>query len=199
MAAYLNYAADLLGIPTRNARSKSTMEFLESFIIDNNPTNGLECNGKYIPEEIWIEIFTNLSPSDILKCSLVCKNWHNIAKSNLLWQEIYNKLEYPKKAKHLPWYVFYCYFSTENFKNLIKNGNGEENFNYWTIATNGGDKFKVERVPHGAPELPAGIPEFHGHTSCFATSFDLCSKYQVWYNNFTFSLYQRITYCFTGD
>lgn len=179
-ASWMNNAAELLGISNRNAQSKSTIQFAESFTIDHNPTNGLEYNGIYIPEEIWIEIFSILTPSDILKCSLVCKNWHNIAKSNLLWQTIYNKLEHPKKAKPLPWYVFYCYFSTENFKNLIKNGNGEENFNYWTLASNGGDKFKVETEPCGAPALPAGIPEFHGHTSCFATSYVLCSKYQVW-------------------
>lgn len=155
------------------------IEFLGDFIIENDSVNGLIFKGSYIPEEVMLNIFANLSPKDILNCSLVCKNWFNLAKSNALWQIIYNNREYPKKGKNLPWYVYYSYFTTENFKNLIKNGNGEEQFKYWEIVLNGGDKFIVEKEPVGSPPLPEDVPEFHGHTSCFATSFSDCLKYQV--------------------
>ncbi|XP_066263081.1 F-box only protein 6-like [Euwallacea similis] len=153
------------------------IQFLGQFDLQGDPLNGLVLNGSYVPQEILVNILTYLTPSDILKCSLVCKNWHNIAKSNALWHDIYNYKEYPKKAKKLPWYVFYCFYTTDNFKNLIRNGNGQERFNHWNIVANEGDKFIVENEPYGSCPLPEE-PEFLGHTSCFATSYDKCAKYQ---------------------
>ncbi|CAG9771373.1 unnamed protein product [Ceutorhynchus assimilis] len=159
--------------------TSSTFKFLKEFDLEENSLNGLQIKNVYIPEEIISNIFTYLSPSDILNCSSVCKRWFNIAKSNALWHTIYNEKEYPKKAKHLPWYVFYLYFATDNFKNLIENGNGQDGFKNWTIVYNGGDKFRVEKIPVGSDPLPEGIPDFRGKQSCFATSFEISSKYQV--------------------
>ncbi|XP_066156177.1 F-box only protein 6-like [Euwallacea fornicatus] len=156
---------------------EKNIQFLGQFDIQGDTLNGLVLNGSYIPQEILITIFTYLTPSDILQCSLVCKNWHNIGKSNALWHDIYNNKEYPKKAKKLPWYVFYCFYATDNFKNLIKNGNGQEGFDHWYIAANEGDKFIVENVPCGSCPLPEE-PEFFGYTSCFASSYGKCAKYQ---------------------
>ncbi|XP_050305774.1 F-box only protein 6-like [Anthonomus grandis grandis] len=154
------------------------MTFLKPFIVEADPSNGFVILNKYIPEEILLKIFTYLDPKDILKCSLVCKTWFNITRSNILWHEIYNLKEHSTRAKNLPWYVFYNYLTTENYTNLIKNGNGEEQFNHWTIVSNGGDGFIIENEPVGSDPLPQGVPEFHGHTSCFATSFYDCCKYQ---------------------
>lgn len=155
------------------------MAFRGQFNIEDDSLNGLELNGIYIPEDIIINVLKYLEPKDILNCSLVCKRWCNFAKSSILWQHIYNIKEYPKKASCLPWYVYYCYFTTHYFKNLIKNGNGQNSFQHWCIEKNGGDQFKIEENPAGCEPLPVGIPEFQNQKSCFATSYDFCKKFQV--------------------
>ncbi|XP_076250642.1 F-box only protein 6-like isoform X1 [Rhynchophorus ferrugineus] len=154
------------------------MEFHDQFNIENNSLNGLELENIYVPEDVIINILKYLEPNDILNCSLVCKRWCNFAKSSILWQHIYNIKEYPKKATCLPWYVYYCYFTTNYFKNMIKNGNGQHLLEHWHIERNGGHEFKIEDSPQGCGPLPLGVPEFQGHKSCFVTSYELCKKYQ---------------------
>ncbi|XP_072376927.1 F-box only protein 6-like [Diabrotica undecimpunctata] len=146
--------------------------------LEDDSSNGLFLNNVYFPEEIIIKILTFLPPEQLLPLSLVCKKWCNIIKSDSLWMDVYNN-QFPNKAKRLPWYVYYLYYSTDNFKNLIKNGNGQEEFKHWTILTNFGDQFSIEKVPKGSDPLPEGVPEFYGYKSCFATSFYECNKIQV--------------------
>lgn len=156
--------------------SVSEFKFMNPF--EDDSPNGLHFNNIYLPEEVICNILSYVPPKDVLKLTLVCKKWCNIIKSQNFWMQIYNRY-YPKKAKKLPWYVYYCYFTTDNFHNLLKNGNGQEQFKYWKIMKNYGDKFKIENTPAGSDPLPSGVPEFKGCTSCFATSFHDCNKIQV--------------------
>lgn len=150
--------------------------FLGAF--EDDAVNGLCLNEHYLPEEIISNILSYIPPSKILNCSLVCRKWCNIIKSDHFWMNLYNRY-YPNKAKQLPWYVYYSFFTTRNFHNLIKNGNGEEKFKYWKILKNFGDEFQIENPPAGADQLPSCVKEFNGKTSCFATSYYECNKIQV--------------------
>lgn len=150
--------------------------FMDPF--DSHTTNGLLFDGIYIPQEVVSIILSFIPPSELLKLTLVCKMWCNLIKSDIVWMSIYERT-HQVKAKNLPWYVYYCYFTTNNFKNLMRNGNGEKKFQYWYIVKNMGDGFKIEDPPAGSEPLPKGIEDFNGYTSCFSTSYYECIKYQV--------------------
>nr|XP_023022304.1 F-box only protein 6-like [Leptinotarsa decemlineata] len=150
-------------------------EFHGSFEVET--LNGLYLNDIYIPEELILNILSYVPAKDMLALTLVCKKWCNIIKSESLWMDIYNRT-HSRKAKNIPWYVYYCYFTTDNFSNLIKNGNGQEGFKHWKIIKNYGDEFKIENPPMGCDPLPSDVPEFYGQTGCFATSFHECFKIQ---------------------
>uniref|UniRef100_V5GSZ5 F-box only protein n=1 Tax=Anoplophora glabripennis TaxID=217634 RepID=V5GSZ5_ANOGL len=150
-------------------------QFMSPF--EDDSTNGLYFNDIYLPEEIIANILSHVPPKDVLKLTRVCKKWCNIVKSENFWMHVYNR--HHSKAKKLPWYVYYCYFTTNNFENLLKNGNGQEQYKHWKIIKNFGDKFTIEDPPTGADPLPLGVPDFNGHTSCFATSFQDCNKIQI--------------------
>lgn len=140
--------------------------------------NGLIFNGTFIPDEILTQILSFIPSKRLLPLTLVCKKWCNIIKSEIFWMEIYN-YDHPNKAKLLPWYVYYLYYTTANFSNLLKNGNGQEQFAHWVILKNLGDQFKIEDPPCGTIPLPEGVSDFNGHTCCFATSYYECTKIQV--------------------
>lgn len=132
-------------------------------------SNGLYLNNHYIPEELIVLILSYLKPNQLLHLTLVCKRWCNIIKSDRFWMYLYN-INNQKKAKHLPWYVYYSYFVTDNFHNLLKNTSGERRFEYWKIIHNYGDKFSIESIPVGSDPLPCDIRDFNQRTSCFVTS-----------------------------
>lgn len=156
--------------------SPDTFTFHPQF--EEDSTNGLCFKNIYLPEEIVMTILTHLPPKEILQATLVCKKWCNIIKSDIFWFELYSRI-YRSKPKKLPWYVYYAFFTTDYFnRNLIKNGNGEERFNHWNIVYNYGDEFKIENPPNGSDPLPEGVLEFNNHTSCFATSYYECNKFQ---------------------
>lgn len=141
-------------------------------------TNGLYFNSIYLPEEVVTVILSYINPNDMLRASLVCKRWCNIIKSTRFWVGIYER-KHKRQPEKLPWYVFYCYISQNLLDhNLLKNGNGQDGYTFWEILQNGGNGFKIEQTPCGADLLPQGVPEFDGHTSCFATSFERCIKRQ---------------------
>ncbi|RZC35566.1 F-box only protein 6 [Asbolus verrucosus] len=160
----------------KNLEPVETFEFHNSFIEDTN--NGLYFNNVYFPEEVLVMILGYVDPKEILKASLVCKKWCNIIKSDSFWFALYSRV-YGEKPKKLPWYVYYCLFSSNYFdQNLIKNGNGQDKYEHWRIIRNGGDGFAIEDPPAGADPLPLDTPEFDGKTSCFATSYGECDKFQ---------------------
>lgn len=143
--------------------------------------NGLHFESHYIPEELLINILCFVDPKELLQLSVVCKKWCNIIKSDHFWSCLCKRF-YPHKIKQLPWYIYYSYFTTNNYTNLLHNISGERRFDHWKINKNFGDKFIVESIPIGADPLPSDIKDFNGRTSCFATSFGTCRKIQVRHN-----------------
>lgn len=112
------------------------------------------------------------------KCLLVCKKWHEIITSPYIWRLKCSRSKKISKKK-LPWFAYYALFCDDFFdKNLILNNCGQQHFEHWTIKSNGGDKFIVENPPCGSNNVPEE-PEFNDMKSCFATSFQNCSKFQV--------------------
>ncbi|KAG5900533.1 hypothetical protein JTB14_022840 [Gonioctena quinquepunctata] len=152
-------------------------EFEFHDLFEEESTNGLCLDYVYIPEVLLTTILSYIPPKMLLHLSLVCKKWCNIIKSEHIWMHIYN-WHRSSKAKNLPWYVYYCYFTTDNFTNLVKNGNGQEGYKHWDILHNG-DQFRIEDPPSGSDPLPVGVPDFNGYTSCFATSYSRCTKVQI--------------------
>ncbi|KAF5295950.1 hypothetical protein FQA39_LY12722 [Lamprigera yunnana] len=145
---------------------------------DPENDNGLILSNTYIPEEVLLHILSFLEPRTILKCSLVCKEWNRLIRSYSLWATIYRR-RCNRKPKKLPWYLYYCYLSTNFFDvNLLKNGNGEQQLENWTVVEEGGNKFLVEDPPVGADPLNLDVSEFNNKTSCFATSYSRCYKIQ---------------------
>lgn len=163
------------------------IDFTFHCTFDDDSPNGLCFNDHYLPMEVIWDIFSNLPPKELLKLTLVCKKWCNIIKSNHFWMFLYNKF-YPNKAKQLPWYVYYLFFTTKNFDNLLKNATGEERFKHWTVVRQGGDKFAIESPPLGADNLPSGVKDFNNKNCCFATSFYECYKIQVHATNNNFNI-----------
>lgn len=147
-------------------------------VFEDESVNGLCLNNHYLPEEIICNILSHISPAKLLAPTLVCKRWCNIIKSDHFWMYLYQK-SYSAKAKQLPWYVYYSFFTTKNFENLLKNTNGENKFEHWKIIKNFGDEFRIENPPEGVDALPSDVKDFNGQTSCFATSFYECNKEQV--------------------
>ncbi|XP_064212417.1 F-box only protein 6 [Tribolium castaneum] len=159
-----------------NFEPVETFKFHPPFPEDSN--NGLYLNDFYLPEEIVTIILNYIPPKQVLKASLVCKKWCNIIKSDSFWSDIYSR-RYNKKPKKLPWYVYYCLLTSDYFdKNLIKNGNGQNQYQNWKIVMNYGDGFRIEDPPCGSDPLPPDVPDFNGKTSCFATSYYECNKFQ---------------------
>ncbi|KAB0802606.1 hypothetical protein PPYR_04792 [Photinus pyralis] len=151
-------------------------EYIE---LDTETENGLFVCNMHIPEEILLHILSFVDPKVLLRYSIVCKKWNLLIKSFPLWSIIYRR-KFQRKPKKLPWYIFYCRFSTEYFDiNLLKNGSGQDSFNNWALRENGGDKFIIEDPPDGADPLNVEEPEFENKTSCFVTSYSNCKKIQV--------------------
>ncbi|CAH1981337.1 unnamed protein product [Acanthoscelides obtectus] len=154
-------------------------DFMEPLgIAEDDETNGLCFNGTYLPEEILLNILSYIPPQNLLALTLVCKTWCNMIKSEPLWMEVHKKRNPSSPRKKLPWYIYYCYHTTDSFKNMLKNGNGQEKFKHWKIISDEGDQFQIENPPKGSDPLPKDVPDFNGKTSCFVTSFYECNKVQ---------------------
>ncbi|KAL1492132.1 hypothetical protein ABEB36_012620 [Hypothenemus hampei] len=165
-----------IGKTCDESSKKSAIKLRRQFMSIENYCNGLQFGDNFIPKEILIHILSYLSPADILEASMVCKNWFNMTRSSYMWRMKYERLEAPKKAKNLPWYVYFYYFNVDT---LVKNTNGEEAFKHWMFICNGGDRLIIEHSPKGCEPMPKEHPDFHGYTSCFTTSYGMALKYQV--------------------
>ncbi|KAF5294644.1 hypothetical protein FQA39_LY02776 [Lamprigera yunnana] len=136
----------------------------------HNTTNGLYLNTTYFSEEILTLILSHVEIKHILKCGLVCRKWNYIIKTFPLWSLIYERI-YKSKAKKLPWYLYFCLFSTNYFdNNLLLNGNGQLGLKHWQCKIWDGDNY-IEEIPLSADLLPENVREFNNCTSCFVTSY----------------------------
>ncbi|KAL0994851.1 hypothetical protein UPYG_G00128070 [Umbra pygmaea] len=59
-------------------------------------------------------------------------------------------------------------------RNLLKNTSGTEDLKFWDVTSNGGDGWKVEKLP-----IECGFITDNGEDKYFVTSFELCLKKQV--------------------
>lgn len=143
-----------------------------------------------VPLEVLEEIFHNLPHEEvILHCRLVCKQWKGVADSESLWRERCRREGYlPRDASFTQndWREFY--FLCKNRRNLLKNTRAEDQFTFWQIVSNGGDRWKIEEsmAPHPNEAVKKN----------FVTSFFTCLKSQLidlkseGYNNSFMDLYQ---------
>lgn len=51
-----------------------------------------------------------------------------------------------------------------------------DEYEYWDIPLD--NNWTIEQIPQGTSELPDD-PDFDGHTSCFVSTYRLCSKKQT--------------------
>lgn len=56
-----------------------------------------------------------------------------------------------------------------------------EGLKHWKLVTNDGDSWKVEKAPKGCHDFPKDVEndKIKVHTSCFATTYNSCSKEQI--------------------
>lgn len=148
---------------------------------DKDSENGFTINGQYIPEEILAEILLRVDNKTLLQCHLVCKEW-NILIRSYVWRKkvemVLGKLL--PFEEDIPWQALYKICEKRPFrKNLVRNHSGEYGVRkHWRIIHQGGDRWKVEDSPKGAPPLP-NDPVFEGKQYCFVTSYDICMKQQI--------------------
>ncbi|XP_024883728.1 F-box only protein 6-like, partial [Temnothorax curvispinosus] len=150
-------------------------------MFDEEDNNGLVLCDKYLPVEVLIEIFCHVDCKTLLRCQLVCKRWKMLM--NHVWHK---KTEwtlgkpFPWNDK-MPWTVYYLACTKKPYeRNLVKNHSGDEkSFRHWDISYNGGHRWTVEKPPAGMPELPQTEPLFKDRQTCFATSYEHCTKVQV--------------------
>lgn len=125
-----------------------------------------------VPLEILEEIFYNVTSYEVVQhCSLVCKQWKEVADSESLWRERCRREGcLPHDASKTPkdWRIYY--FLTKKRRNLIKNHRAEDNFKHWQILEDGGDHWKAEEVM---------VPHPNEATKNFVTSYGMCWKSQL--------------------
>ncbi|XP_016836827.1 F-box only protein 6 isoform X1 [Nasonia vitripennis] len=154
-------------------KAKKKLKMAESRVkFDEDSSNGLFIEEKYIPEEILSLILCYVDHKTLLACQLVCKQWQFIMQ-DFVWHKI-AELRLGRvipKNKSVPWQLYYFSCTKPFEKNLIKNHSGELGLNaHWTVTASGGNGWKVEAPPHGVPPLPDD-PVFEDKVYCFVTSF----------------------------
>nr|CAD7261800.1 unnamed protein product [Timema shepardi] len=143
---------------------------------------GYFIKGIPFPEEVLIILLSHVDHKTLLNCRQVCKLWRELVDGSV-WKEkfrregrSYHSFRAIASSRKLPWYAYYWIFHKDPFgRNLIKNGCGQNKFSHWTIHSNGGNKWDVERTPLGCEPVPSEV----GADSCFVTSYQLCSKQQL--------------------
>uniref|UniRef100_A0ABM5EKE1 F-box only protein 2 n=1 Tax=Pogona vitticeps TaxID=103695 RepID=A0ABM5EKE1_9SAUR len=131
-----------------------------------------------LPEPLLVRILASLPAVElVLVCRLVCSQWKTLVDGEALWllkcqQEgfVGNDAEEESGER---WQMLY--FLHERKRNLIKNPNGEEGFDFWVEVENEGDGWKIEDLPG---DFGQEFPHDDVH-KYFASSFGWCSKAQI--------------------
>ncbi|KAM4014707.1 F-box only protein 44 isoform 1-T2 [Anomaloglossus baeobatrachus] len=130
-----------------------------------------------VPEGVLLEILSAVPAVDVIRgCRPVCALWRDIIDSPALWKTKCQRDGFISKrcSRNPPnWRMFY--FLHLRKKNLLKNPMAAENFKHWHKDQDGGDEWKVEKLPgaHGRPFPDDKVKKY------FVTSYGLCLKSQT--------------------
>ncbi|VVC34170.1 F-box domain,Galactose-binding domain-like,F-box associated (FBA) domain [Cinara cedri] len=150
-----------------------------------------------LPDEMIICLLSFVDVDSLLNCRIVCKRWRSFIDAHVFHEKASRGNEIVNNGKgyysfsqidsntvrklEFPWYVFYAICKYDPFnRNLVQNHCGQDNFNHWALKNNTLSRFLwiIEQIPVGADPLPDD-PDFDGHTSCFVSTYRLCSKCQT--------------------
>uniref|UniRef100_A0A8C6I7B2 Uncharacterized protein n=1 Tax=Mus spicilegus TaxID=10103 RepID=A0A8C6I7B2_MUSSI len=130
-----------------------------------------------LPENILLELFIHIPAPQLLhNCRLVCCLWRDLIDMVSLWKSKSLREGFFTKDRWEPvedWKVSYILGSLQ--RNLLRNPCAEENLSSWRIDSNGGDRWKVERLPGSCG---TSFPD-NKVKKYFVTSFDMCLKSQI--------------------
>ncbi|XP_060852462.1 F-box only protein 17-like [Rhopalosiphum padi] len=146
-----------------------------------------------LPDEMVVYTLSFIDADTLLDCRLVCKRWRELIDAYVFQEKASRENKYVNNGRgyysfskidsnnirklELPWYVFHVICKYDPFnRNLVKNHCGQNEYTHWNI-TNDHNWWTIEQTPQGAPPLPDD-PDFDGHTSCFVSTYRLCSKRQ---------------------
>uniref|UniRef100_A0A8D0L896 F-box protein 44 n=1 Tax=Sphenodon punctatus TaxID=8508 RepID=A0A8D0L896_SPHPU len=130
-----------------------------------------------LPENVLVDLLSLLPARElILRCRLVCTVWRDVVDLATLWKrkcqrEVLYQEKWDRNVQD--WKIFYFLCSLK--RNLIKNPCAEEDFQFWKLDVNEGDKWKVENLPgeHGRAFPHQGVHKY------FVTSHGRCRKSQL--------------------
>ncbi|XP_060708211.1 F-box only protein 6-like [Hemiscyllium ocellatum] len=128
-------------------------------------------NIEALPEQVLLKVLSYIPAGElVLTCRLVCHHWKKLVDGRNVKVQHKRSLRLKKKEDQCA-----VYFCTSSIKNLIKNPCGEEEFAFWELTSNGGDRWKVEDLP-GHFGKPFPNPEIQKY---FVTSYGWCEKSQL--------------------
>lgn len=130
-------------------------------------------HGIELPLDVWVEILLRIDDSSLFQCRLVCRTWNETINSSSFWIEKCKKNAVPLPPSATSGNFDYrrIYFKKPFGRNFIKNPDGNELLQHWTIVKDGGSGFRIEKPPKGSDK--------DGFPSCFATSYGACVKEQL--------------------
>ncbi|XP_046383868.1 F-box only protein 44-like [Ischnura elegans] len=180
---------NLLSLDVAPDNEHNKMEQTEEYDPDSDIGNGLILSHYHLPEEVLGHILSFVDEKSLVfNCRFVCRIWRDVVQQRALKdraERLHLALK-PHQALKLQWSDYYWLLRKKPLgRNLLKNNCGKNAKKHWTIISNGGDGWRVEKTPCGAEGLPPtnskgeAHPDFMGHSSCFVTSFYSCSKEQI--------------------
>lgn len=77
----------------------SDVTLIDELIRDIDESTDIPFFNVSLPREIALHIFDYLSLKDLYSCLQVCKSWHSLSSDELLWFNLYKRLEFKKLNK----------------------------------------------------------------------------------------------------
>ncbi|XP_050787850.1 F-box only protein 44 isoform X3 [Gopherus flavomarginatus] len=136
-----------------------------------------------LPEDVLVELFSLVPARELIcNCQLVCVLWRDVVNLATVWKrkcqrEGFNHEKWDKTIQD--WKIFYFLCSLK--KNLLKNPCAEESFQFWTLKSNKGDKWKVEDLPgqHGRDFPSPHVCKYFVTSYGYAARFDCGCRYEL--------------------
>lgn len=94
----------LIEPPSKKLKS-SNVTLLDELIRDIDESTDIPFFDISLPREIALQIFDYLTIKDLYSCLQVCKSWHSLSCDDLLWYNLYKRLELnnPNKNSNITW------------------------------------------------------------------------------------------------